>query len=478
MIRSLRHRVLAAVLVVAAFAAVASAVLVWTYVTNTRSAAERARAAEDQAVQQVAYRYLLPVGSASTDWTGLTQAVDAAAAAVSARVVVLDRASGAVLADSNPAGTPATEDDTDAILNPAYSMVAIVAEGGIVRGEGAFGCGEDCFDAVDVSSPPVDLVVMDRDPEARAASGETGSRFDALGTAAAVVGIVLTSGLAAAFVAKRVTRPVVALGASVTKFGRGDFGERFADGGAAGEIADLGAAFNEMASNLQNSEAARTAMIADVAHELRNPISTIIGNIEAAQDRVLPLDGQLLDRLHHEATHLADLMDDLRQFALADAGELEIDPEVVDLGQLIADTVGAYEHLAEQQGITLTTTLSRPLAATVDATRIRQVIGNLVKNALIHTPASGTVEVAASAVDGAARIEVSDTGIGLSVEDQARVFDRFWRADPSRSRASGGTGVGLAICQTLVEAHRGSITVTSELGNGSRFIVTLPPLTT
>ncbi len=478
MIRSLRHRVLAAVLVVAAFAAIASAVLTWTYVTNTRSAAERVRAAEDHVVQQVAYRYLLPVGSASADWTGLSQAVNAAAAAVGARVVVLDRAGGAVLADSDPTGTSVTKADTDAILNPAYSMVAIVAEGGIVRGEGTFGCGEDCFDDVDVSSPPVDLVVIDRDPEAKVASGATGSGFDALGTAAAVVGIVLASGLLAAFVANRVTRPVAALRASVTKLGRGDLGERFADGGAAGEIADLGAVFNEMASNLQNSEAARTAMIADVAHELRNPIGTIIGNIEAAQDRVLPLDGEFLDRLHHEAAHLADLMDDLRQLALADAGELGIDPEAVDLAQLIADTVRAYEHLAEQQGITLTTTLSRPLAATVDPTRLRQVIGNLIKNALTHTPADGTVEVAASALDGAARIEVSDTGIGLSAEDQARVFDRFWRADPSRTSASGGTGVGLAICQTLVEAHRGSITVTSEPGRGSHFIITLPPWAT
>ena len=474
MIWSLRNRVLAAVLVVSVFTAVASVVLTWTYVTNARSAAERIRTANVQAVQQVAYRYLLPVGSDSTEWAGIDRAVEAAALSVEARVVVLDRASGDILADSNPAGIPVTGADADAILNPAFSLVAMVENEGVVRSEGTFGCGEGCFDAVTGSSPPVDLVVLSGATEARTGAKTNGPGFDALGAALAIAAVVSVAGLLAAFVSNRVTRPVAALSASVMQVGRGDLGERFNHGNSVGEIADLGGAFNEMAANLQHSEAARTAMIADIAHELRNPIGTILGNIEAAQDRVLPLDPALLNRLHSEAVQLADLTDDVQQLALADAGQLRIEPELLDLEHLVGETVSAYRPLAERQGIVLTTTAAGPLMAAADPTRIRQVIGNLVKNAITHTSAGGAVKVEVSAVDGGFRIEVIDNGIGLSIDDQRRIFDRFWRADPSRSRNTGGTGVGLAISETLIEAHGGSITVTSEPGNGSHFTVTLP----
>ena len=474
MIWSLRNRVLAAVLVVAVFTAVASVVLTWTYVTNARSAAERIRTANAQAVQQVAYRYLLPVGSGSKEWAGINRAAKAAALSVKARVVVLDRASGDVLADSDPARTPVTGSDADAILNPAFSMVAMVENDGVVRSEGTFSCGEGCFKAVPGSSPPVDLVVLLDANESGVGAKTNGPGFDALGTALAIAAVVTVAGLLAAFVSNRVTRPVAALSASVTKVGRGELGERFDRGNSVGEIADLGRTFNEMAANLQHSESARTAMIADIAHELRNPIGTILGNIEAVQDHVLPLDPALLGRLHSEAVHLADLTDDVQQLALADAGQLSIEPELLDLGHLVGETVSAYRPLAERQGIVLTTTAAWPLMVAADPTRIRQVIGNLVKNAITHTPAGGTVKVDVSALTDGFRIEVIDNGIGLSIADQGQVFDRFWRADPSRSRKTGGTGVGLAISETLVKSHGGSITVSSEPGSGSHFTVTLP----
>ena len=258
MTRPLRARVLGAVLVVALFAALASAALAWTYVTNTRSAAERARAVEAQAVQQVAYGHILPIGTASTNWDGLDQAVAAASGSVGARVVVADRESGEILADSDPDGDLNAGGIPDAVIQPALDLVALVDNDGAIPDQGISTCGERCFAAVDGSSPPVELSILFETPP-------DGSNFDGLGTLVAVTAIVLTSAALAAIVAKRVTRPLAAFAASAAQLSRGDLSERFDDSSNDQEITELAAAFNEMAASLQRSETARATLVADIA---------------------------------------------------------------------------------------------------------------------------------------------------------------------------------------------------------------------
>ncbi|MCX4735983.1 cell wall metabolism sensor histidine kinase WalK [Streptomyces sp. NBC_01363] len=256
------------------------------------------------------------------------------------------------------------------------------------------------------------------------------------------------------------------------------------------EIGRLAAAFNDMADHRARLEAQRKDMVSDVAHELRTPLSNIRGWLEAAQDGLAEPDPAFIASLHTEAVQLQHIIDDLQDLAAADAGALRLHPEPVRIEDVLAQVAAAHQGRAETAGIALS---ALPAVADspspvlwVDPVRLRQAIGNLVSNAVRHTPSGGRVTVraygAGASTDAATAgeeseevvVEVADTGSGISAENLPHVFDRFWRAEKSRSRRTGGSGLGLAIVRKLVEAHGGSVSAVSVEGQGSVFTLRLP----
>jgi two-component system sensor histidine kinase BaeS len=285
-------------------------------------------------------------------------------------------------------------------------------------------------------------------------------------TAAAIV-LVLTVGVSM-LLAGPVLRPLRAVTAATQRMRAGDRSAR-AEVRARGEVAELAVAFNEMSEHLARVERQRTDLVNDVSHELRTPIGTIRGWLVAAQDGVADLDPELVESLLEETLVLQHLVDDLQELAAADAGELRLRPEPVDAGELLAQAAGSADHTA-----TIVLDTSGDLRLSVDPVRLRQAVGNLVANAVRHTPPSGRITLRGRRDGEVVVIEVSDTGSGIAAEDLPHVFDRFWRADRSRSRATGGRGLGLAITRQLVEAHGGTVSVTSTPGAGTTFTIRLP----
>jgi two-component system sensor histidine kinase BaeS len=235
-----------------------------------------------------------------------------------------------------------------------------------------------------------------------------------------------------------------------------------------------------MSAHRARLESQRKAMVSDVAHELRTPLSNIRGWLEAAQDGVADPDPSFIASLHEEAVQLQHIIDDLQDLAQADAGALRLRCEPVRIEELLGQVAAAHLARAETAGVALTVPPSprdHPVPKlTADPVRLRQAIGNLVSNAVRHTPSGGTVTLHAygSESGDAVLVEVADTGTGIPAEDLAHVFDRFWRGEKSRSRRTGGSGLGLAIVRKLAEAHGGSATAVSVPGEGSVFTLRLP----
>jgi two-component system sensor histidine kinase BaeS len=244
------------------------------------------------------------------------------------------------------------------------------------------------------------------------------------------------------------------------------------------EIGYLATAFNDLAERRRQLEAQRKAMVNDIAHELRTPLTNIRTWLEAARAGVTPVDPALLDLLVDESILLQHVIDDLRDLAAADAGSLRVHPEPVFVNDVLAQLLDAHRGAAEAAGVTLAAVPDGDPEATVDPVRLRQLLGNLVANAIRHTPAGGAVTVRSRRAGDRLVVEVADTGGGITAEDLPKVFERFWRADASRSRTTGGSGLGLPIARHLAEAHGGTVTVTSRLGEGSTFTVNLPLLVT
>ena len=241
------------------------------------------------------------------------------------------------------------------------------------------------------------------------------------------------------------------------------------------ELSDLGSAFNTLADHLQQAERLRRDMTADIAHELRTPLTVIRGNLEAMIDGVYPLDAEHLLPALNQVNLLARLIEDLRTLALAEAGQLPLVKRPIDLSALIASALASFEAQAAAQQVALRSEVALDLPRIeVDPDRIQQTVAILISNALRYTPANGTITLGAKAEADCVLIEVADTGSGIVAEDLPHVFERFYRADKSRSRAAGGSGLGLAIAKGIVEAHGGSISVTSQIDQGTRMLVSLP----
>ncbi|NEA36340.1 HAMP domain-containing sensor histidine kinase [Streptomyces sp. SID13031] len=292
-------------------------------------------------------------------------------------------------------------------------------------------------------------------------------------TAATALGVLLIAALVMVFAGRRLVRPILALTGAAQRMTNGDHAARVPVTGR-DEVARLGHAFNAMAESIQHHDHQRKAMVSDVAHELRTPLANIKGYLVASEDGVVPLDSELVTSLLEEAGLLERLVSDLQDLALADAGKLRIHPELRDLSELAQQVVSAHRPAAEAAGVTLTAEVNGPAPAVVDTARIRQALGNLVANAIRFTPADGKVLVGVRRVGNGYNLTVTDNGTGISAEHLPYLFDRFYRAEQSRSRTTGGSGLGLAITKHLVEAHRGSIGATSRLGHGSTFTIQLP----
>lgn len=238
-------------------------------------------------------------------------------------------------------------------------------------------------------------------------------------------------------------------------------------------IRELARGFDTMAARLEEDEEQRRSLLADVSHELRTPLAVITGNLEAVLDGVYPPDPAHLTPILDETRVMARLIDDLRTVALSEAGTLALHPEPTDPDVLIGEVLRAFTPSATAAGVTLATAPTGDLPILeIDPVRIREVLSNLVANALRHTPTGGTVSIGGSASPNSVVLTVSDTGPGIDPALLPHVFDRFVKGSGSR-----GSGLGLAIARGLVEAHGGSISVDSPAGGGTTFRVELPRTT-
>ncbi|MDE3102304.1 MAG: HAMP domain-containing histidine kinase [Chloroflexota bacterium] len=270
--------------------------------------------------------------------------------------------------------------------------------------------------------------------------------------------------------ARRVARPVAALATATDALRRGERGARVRDL-PADELGDLGRAFNEMATSLEREDALRRQVVADVAHELRTPLTSIQGHLEALRDGVLPADPPTLGMLHDEAARLGRLVADLETLARAEGAGFTLQRRPLDLADVARDVAAELGDAFHAKDVALDVDL-RPARTVADEDRVAQIARNLLSNALKFTPSGGRVSVATRNGDGRALLEVRDTGIGMSADEAAHAFDRFWRA-PGATDVP-GSGIGLTIARELALAHGGDVSVTSETRKGSTFRVTLP----
>jgi two-component system OmpR family sensor kinase/two-component system sensor histidine kinase BaeS len=243
------------------------------------------------------------------------------------------------------------------------------------------------------------------------------------------------------------------------------------------EVGELARSFNTMAESLQRMEQQRQNMIADIAHELRTPLSVIQGNVEAMLDGVLPASPEELESIHQETVLLNRLIGDLRTLSLAEAGQLALDKQPLDLGQVVTRVAEKYRLRAEEQSVALSVQVAQNLPqVSADAGRVEQVLVNLTENALRYgaSDVGRRVTLGARVVPEGVEAWVSDSGPGIASEELPHVFERFWRSEKSRNRQTGGSGIGLALVKQLVEAHGGRVSVESTPGQGATFRVVLP----
>ncbi|HSC03230.1 MAG TPA: ATP-binding protein, partial [Solirubrobacteraceae bacterium] len=291
----------------------------------------------------------------------------------------------------------------------------------------------------------------------------------------AVGAAVLMALILSTIVSASVVRPVRALAGAAQRIARGGHASRVPVRGT-DELAQLAGAFNDMATSLERAEQIRRQLLADVAHELRNPLATVESYVEALSDGVLAADEENWSAIRAETTRLNRLVNDLQEVSRAEAHELDLHPTPAKLSALAEDAVKAATPTYAAKGVTLDAALSsHSPTVEVDRERLAEVLANLLANALRHTPSGGEVRVSAHTQGRFAEIAIADTGEGIPPEHLDRIFERFYRIDPARSRASGGTGIGLAIVRAIVEAHDGTVTATSEgLGHGATFTIRLP----
>jgi len=288
---------------------------------------------------------------------------------------------------------------------------------------------------------------------------------------AAALGLVV--GL---FVSRTLSQPLSAVARVAHAFAGRDWSQRvrLKDAAHVAEVGEVAQALNHMADSLQQAEIQRRNLMADVAHELRTPLTVIQGSLRALLDGVHPLEMKEIALIYDETRLLSRLVEDVRELALAEARQLPLAMQDVDVGAALRAAGARFSAVADAQGVVLTVSVPQErLLVRADPDRIAQVLHNLMSNAFRHTPVGGQLALSAEAQGSYVRLSVRDTGEGIAHEDLPHVFDRFYRSDKSRTRSSGGSGLGLAIAKSLVENMGGRIGVESQPGQGSDFWFTL-----
>jgi two-component system sensor histidine kinase BaeS len=407
----------------------------------SRGLDERARQAAEQRLRDAATHAAALAGDEYAEtgrWDAAVALEVGRAAAVSGyRAIVIDPAGRVIRSGlSTPSGPTAA------------SAGAVVRSGG------------ERIGSVRLELPRPQLAAEARDLTRRV------MRLDLLAAVLAVAGALL----AVPLLASTVVRPIRRLHDAVDRLRDGT---RVPEAGPR-ELADLARRFNAMSDGLAQEERARRAMAADVAHELRTPLNSLLLRVEAAQDDVLEDRERNLSAIHTEAHRLGALIDDVEALAEAERPGVLMERTKVDMARAARERLTVHAAAFREAGIELRHELADPAIVDGDPARLAQVLDNLLTNALRYTDRGGSVTVTVRGRRDGVAVDVSDTGVGIAAEDLPHVFDRFWRADRSRSRATGGSGVGLAVVQRLVVAHGGSIEVESEPGRGTSFQIWLP----
>jgi len=287
------------------------------------------------------------------------------------------------------------------------------------------------------------------------------------------LGATIFGVLMAMAIARWISVPVERLTAAARRMESGDLAVRVEPAGGA-ELAELARGFNAMAAALDRNEEQRRRMVSDVAHELRAPLTNIRCELESMQDGLTSPTPERIASLHEETMHLAHLVDDLQDLALAEAGRLEIDAQPVTVAALARRAAAGMEMRARERSVTLHCEGSDDVIVLADAHRAVQILTNLLANAVAHMEKPGEVRIAWEQNGSEAIIRVIDSGTGIPADEIPRIFERFYRVDVSRSRATGGAGLGLPIVRQLVAAHGGRVWAESVVGAGSVFSFTLP----
>jgi len=291
---------------------------------------------------------------------------------------------------------------------------------------------------------------------------------------AALVAVVIAVVLGF-IVSNLITRPMRQLATSAHRIAAGDLSQRVKHN-SDDEVGEVSLAFNSMAEQLEMKEKSRKQLLADIAHELRNPLSIVQGNLEAWLDGVIKPSPDQIASVYDETILLNRLVSDLRELSLAEAGQLKLRLEQSNLGELINAEITVFNVRCQEKRVQLVADVAENLPqVSIDQDRIRQVLHNLLENALRYSPVGGTISVKAqSENEGYITISISDAGTGIDPADLPYIFDHFYKADRSRQRGYGGAGIGLALVKKYVELHGGRVWVESQVGKGSTFYFTLP----
>jgi heavy metal sensor kinase len=315
----------------------------------------------------------------------------------------------------------------------------------------------------------------------RVVAGKSQASIDesmaALRTQLAIIGpgILLLSVLGGLLLVSRALRPIEKIARTAQEINASDLSRRIEVKGS-DELGRLAATLNGMFDRLQEAFDRQTRFTADASHELRTPLSVIAGSVELGLKRPRSPEEhrELLEDVREATARMRSIVEGLLTLARADAGAVQLRRERVSVTSLADEMARLHRPLAEEKGVKIAVESEGDVEAMGDPERLKELIGNLLSNAIRYNKPGGTVAVKLSRAVDRAQMVVDDTGIGIPAEDLPRIFERFYRVDKARSREAGGNGLGLAIVKWIVEAHRGSISVTSEAGRGSRFVVTLP----